>query len=126
MVFGNQGDDLLIGTGSNNELFGGSGNDTVRGNDSILRGDNGDDLLIGSGSTFNGGSGADTFQILQGGTSVIRNLEAVDTIQIEVGAGETLTQTTEGRNTIFSIQGQNDPLLVVKNQFINLDRIETL
>ena len=58
------GNDLLLGAYSYDELFGGDGNDTLRGGGEgydidLLDGGQGDDLLEGSGY-FDGGSGNDT------------------------------------------------------------------
>jgi Ca2+-binding RTX toxin-like protein len=62
MMFGNEGNDILIGGSSLNLLFGGAGNDVLCGGKcaDLLSGDGGDDVLI-AGSGLNvvaGGSGA--------------------------------------------------------------------
>lgn len=74
-IFGTSGDDVLVGTGQNDQLFGGQGNDILiggagnnqlwggAGND-ILIGGKGSNLLVGGrgqDTMTGGGGGADTF-----------------------------------------------------------------
>src|SRR5690606_19608326 len=63
-LFGEGGDDTLIGGVSDDTLDGGSGNDLLAGNlgDDVLRGQSGNDSLQGGAGadTLDGGSGDDT------------------------------------------------------------------
>jgi Ca2+-binding RTX toxin-like protein len=68
-LFGNEGNDTIIGSGGLDQIYGGSGNDSIVGGAgfNFLRGNDGNDTLIGGndGNNFNGGAGND---FLQGGT----------------------------------------------------------
>ncbi|MEQ6203606.1 hypothetical protein ABMC88_11185 [Sulfitobacter sp. HNIBRBA2951] len=80
-----EGNDLLIGGIGNDRLFGGVGEDSLRGGD-------GDDLLVGGSElfdesesdVFNGGAGADTFELYADrGSDVIEDFAlGVDTLRI--------------------------------------------
>lgn len=66
-VFGGSGNDTLESTGTNNRLYGGSGDDKLFSNvnDSLFGGD-GDDILFGGqngGNRLSGGGGADQFWV---------------------------------------------------------------
>ncbi|HEX4880208.1 MAG TPA: VCBS domain-containing protein [Limnobacter sp.] len=76
---------ILIGTGSgDNELIGGSGNDTLVSNSSgktTIRGNGGSDLLVARGgtSTLTGNAGSDTYRFLGNyGTVTVDDLVATD------------------------------------------------
>jgi Ca2+-binding RTX toxin-like protein len=73
-MFGQDGDDLLLGGKGANVMFGGAGNDTLRGRggDDRISGGDGNDLIFGGagddtlragagGDTLSGGNGADLF-----------------------------------------------------------------
>ena len=75
MLFGGDGNDVLIGRAHRDHLFGQHGNDTLHGNggDDVLSGGDGDDLLQGgTGSDLlTGGRGADSFVFADGGDDVV-------------------------------------------------------
>jgi hypothetical protein len=65
MVFGGDGDDIIIGSQANDYLFGGNGNDKIwgRGGNDKLYGEAGNDWLYGENGNdyLNGGTGRDQF-----------------------------------------------------------------
>ncbi|MEM5474120.1 VCBS domain-containing protein [Hoeflea sp. AS60] len=81
IVFGGSGNDTLRGRGGNDEIHGGDGDDNINGNSNVdvLYGDAGDDTINGGGGndTITGGTGADF--ILGGGGN--------DTVIWSVGDG---------------------------------------
>ncbi|MGM9500767.1 beta strand repeat-containing protein [Desertifilum tharense IPPAS B-1220] len=74
-VFGQAGNDTIVGSSSADTLFGGSGDDSLVGNagNDLLNGGIGSDTLIGGtgNNTLTGGAGADWFGLQVGGTQTI-------------------------------------------------------
>ncbi|MEI6641678.1 MAG: calcium-binding protein [Novosphingobium sp.] len=111
------------GDGFNNRLIGGSGADTLRGNDGedwidggagldAINSDNGNDIVTyrGTASTINGGADTDTLRVLgaatinlnngdqtSGDTAVVSGFENVD------GSASAATVTAIGRNDVRSV-----------------------
>lgn len=88
LLQGGAGDDLLEGQRGNNTLEGGDGNDTLNSGrgDSTLDGGSGDDLLIADLTShgshlLTGGTGADTFRVING----ITGLGHVSIADFEIG-----------------------------------------
>ncbi|MGF2033762.1 MAG: alkaline phosphatase family protein [Nostoc sp. CmiVER01] len=78
LSFGGSGNDTLKSNGSNNRLYGGSGDDKLfsSANDSVFGGD-GDDVLfagIGGGNRLTGGAGADQFWIANASLPTSKNI----------------------------------------------------
>jgi Ca2+-binding RTX toxin-like protein len=109
-MFGQQGNDTLVGTGANASLYGGQGTDSlfVEGNNSYLSGDLGNDTLLVAqdvtGSTLLGGEGNDSLYGFDG-TDNILNGGAGNDILVAGDPGDTLIG---GEGNDFFI-GSNDP-----------------
>ncbi|SMP75586.1 Dockerin type I repeat-containing protein [Neorhodopirellula lusitana] len=76
IIFGGDGDDIIVGSPNVDEIYGGRGNDTIDagGDDDTIYGEAGNDIVTGgTGSdSFFGGDGSDTFVWNQGdGSDVI-------------------------------------------------------
>lgn len=74
LMFGQQGNDTLVGTGENASLYGGQGTDSLLATaDSYLSGDLGNDTLnvTGSGNTLLGGEGNDSLFGLNGTENIL-------------------------------------------------------
>ncbi|WP_333496307.1 Ig-like domain-containing protein, partial [Kluyvera sp. CHPC 1.251] len=81
VLYGGEGNDILVGGGGNDMLYGGEGDD-------ILYGGTGNDTLIGGkgDDTLYGGSGSDTFTWLKGddGHDVIKDFRADEGDRIDL------------------------------------------
>jgi Ca2+-binding RTX toxin-like protein len=123
VVHGGEGNDVIIGTGKDDELFGDAGNDTLKGGNGadMLFGGVGADLLLGEGGkdklfgeagkdtldggadddTLDGGADDDTF-IRSAGNDVydLSNFGSVDIID-GTGLGETLDFSDKSTNLTF-------------------------
>lgn len=75
MLFGGDGNDILRGRAARDHLFGQHGNDTLYGNggNDVLSGGDGDDILHGGEGSdlLTGGRGADSFVFADGGEDVV-------------------------------------------------------
>src|SRR5215469_2536638 len=106
-VFGQGGNDTMIGGSGNDELFGGAGNDILEGkggNDLLFGGDGNDTLIGGAGDDqMFGEAGNDTFVWNPGdGTDLIEGGDGVDTAVVNGGNGsETFTITANGSRVRF-------------------------
>ncbi len=78
LSFGGSGNDTLKSQGSNNRLYGGSGDDKLfsSANDSLFGGDGDDVLFAGQegGNRLSGGTGADQFWITNGSLPASKNI----------------------------------------------------
>ncbi|OYE01167.1 hypothetical protein CDG79_31095 [Nostoc sp. 'Peltigera membranacea cyanobiont' 232] len=112
LSFGGSGNDTLTSNGSNNRLYGGSGDDKLFAgvNDSLFGGD-GDDVLFasqGGGDRLSGGAGADQFWIANASLPISKNIVtdfAIGTDKIGLGGiGVTqfsaLTLLQQGSDTL--------------------------
>jgi Ca2+-binding RTX toxin-like protein len=113
MLFGDSGNDTLLGMGGNDQLFGGAGNDTLTGgtgNDSVF-GEAGNDLMIwnngdntdlnegGDGNDtveVNGANLADNFTIAANGTRVRFDRTNLVPFSIDIGTSEKLVLHANG------------------------------
>jgi Ca2+-binding RTX toxin-like protein len=106
-LFGEKGNDTLIGGSGNDQLFGGTGND-------ILLGKGGDDLLFGGSGddTLTGGAGSDQMFGQAGndrmiwnpgdGSDLMEGGDGIDTAEVNGGNGaETFTLTPNGTRVRF-------------------------
>lgn len=108
--FAGAGNDVLIGNGIENMLYGEDGNDTIdgqTGNDTILGG-NGDDWLIGGGGLdqITGGAGKDVFEVRFGhGYDLITDFKRGED-RIFLGSGvSSLAATVQDSNYLLYQQG---------------------
>ncbi|MEV8467744.1 calcium-binding protein [Fluviibacterium sp. DFM31] len=86
LLFGDGGDDTLIGGLGGDVLIGGDGNDTLTGND-------GNDIMLGAAGndTFNGGAGNDVFYIGESGDVVSDGGAGFDKAVISATGGISLS-----------------------------------
>ena len=114
-ISGAVGDDMLVGGGIADVLFGGQGNDTLNdsGGDNVFDGGQGDDLLLG-------GSGSDTYYFRRGsGADVITNqssdpsLSAVDRVLLgrEI-APQDVAIWRDRDNLYLQLSGSGDKLTI--------------
>ncbi|BAY07980.1 phytase [Calothrix sp. NIES-2098] len=114
-LYGGSGDDTLISSGSNNRLYGGSGDDKLfsNSNDSLFGGDGDDVLFAGDrgNNRLTGGNGADSFWIVNASLPTSQNIvtdftPGIDAIAIG-GIGvlqfSDLTLLQQGDNTLVKI-----------------------
>ncbi|WP_416289979.1 esterase-like activity of phytase family protein [Nostoc sp. UHCC 0251] len=109
LSFGGSGNDTLKSQGSNNRLYGGSGDDKLFSNvnDSLFGGD-GDDILFagqGGGNRLSGGAGADQFWIANASLPTSKNIVTDFAIGIDkIGLGgivlNDLTVLQQGSDTL--------------------------
>ncbi|MEH2246329.1 esterase-like activity of phytase family protein [Nostoc sp.] len=112
LSFGGSGNDTLKSQGSNNRLYGGSGDDKLFSsvNDSLFGGDGDDVLFAGQGGSdrLSGGAGADQFWIANASLPTSKNIVTDFAIGIDkIGLGgvgvtqfSALTLLQQGSNTI--------------------------
>ena len=108
VVYGNLGDDTCYGGGGIDWVRGGQGNDSLSAGagDDLIWGDRGDD-------TISGGAGADIFSVFgEGGLDRILDFNAAegDRLRVEAGYGYTIAQV--GADTVVSITGGAQAVLV--------------
>jgi Ca2+-binding RTX toxin-like protein len=122
---GGDGDDLLQGGAGQDTLDGGVGNDTLDGGqgvpDFLNGGDGDDDLALSGGDFAHGGTGSDTFSLLdwvaEGGVSTISDYDPQeDAIVLVYDATQTLSpdvslETDDGGDVTILVDG--DPVAVV-------------
>lgn len=126
-IYGGMGDDFLYGIGGDDELFGGDGNDVLDGGGSIdiLRGEAGNDTLYGyTGDTLIGGSGDDTYKLLNKSNKIlISRGDGHDTVFFETATASILTFDTSisvnelwfeasGKDLIIKVLGENQSITV--------------
>ena len=122
---GNNGDDLLTGAGANDSLAGGRGDDRLNGTDSLLKGSGEKDSLVG-------GQGNDSF-ILGDGDSVFYSSEgskdlaiikdfSIGKDTIELSSGEYTIEGDDDSNTakLYFGDDDDDGELIAKIQFSGL------
>lgn len=119
------GNDILIGNGLDNILYGEDGNDTIdggAGNDTILGG-NGDDWLIGGGGLdrITGGTGKDVFEVRRNpGHDLITDFKRGED-RIFLGSGvSNLAASIQDNNYLLYQQG--DLLAIITGTSNNLTR----
>jgi hypothetical protein len=80
IIFGGKGNDRLGGKAGNDKLFGDEGNDQIWGDDGddLLQGGSGNDTLTGDDQS--GGSGSDTFVLIEGSDTIVDFKLGVDFI----------------------------------------------
>jgi glycerophosphoryl diester phosphodiesterase len=87
-LFGGSGNDTIISNGSNNRLYGGSGDDKLFSNtNDYLFGGDGDDVLFAGkagGNRLTGGAGADQFWIANGSLPTAKNIVTDFTLGTDV------------------------------------------
>ena len=119
-VFGDAGDDTLIGSSSHDFLYGGADDDVIN------AGDGGDFIQGGTGNdTLTGGSGADFFDFDFGdGHDVITDYQAgIDTIAISfAGSGErpSVSYAKVGSDWIITY-GSDGSTITVQSEIFNTD-----
>ncbi|MBD2567706.1 5'-nucleotidase C-terminal domain-containing protein [Anabaena lutea FACHB-196] len=88
VLFGGSGNDTIRSEGSNNRLYGGSGDDILYSNvNDFLFGGNGNDILFagsGGGNSLTGGAGADQFWIANGSLPTSKNIVTDFTAGVDV------------------------------------------
>ena len=97
VLMGGDGDDALLGSLDNDTLIGGAGTDTLHGGSGhdvlydrddnspdYLNGGAGDDTLMGGvGDNLHGGTGADTFKLIEGNDTIVEDFDPTEDV-IEV------------------------------------------
>ncbi|AFY32946.1 SdiA-regulated domain-containing protein [Calothrix sp. PCC 7507] len=87
-LFGGSGNDTLISSGSNNRLYGGSGDDKLFSNtNDYLSGGDGDDVLFAGkagGNRLTGGAGIDQFWVANGSLPTAKNIVTDFTLGTDV------------------------------------------
>ena len=117
-IFGNDGDDTIIGGNTIDNIYGGLGNDTIfgRGMDDRLFGGDGDDTIYGNAGndqifagfgddTVYGGFGADNLRG-GGGHDTIFGNHGSDFI--DAGDGDDIVRAGNGSDTVFGGAGDDD------------------
>ncbi|RCJ25446.1 hypothetical protein A6S26_16875 [Nostoc sp. ATCC 43529] len=124
-LFGNSGNDTLLGGNDNDVLFGNSGNDNLiggNGNDALL-GDSGNDALTGgSGNdTLLGGAGLDVFVFnsVSEGIDLIRDFQSSDDKILIYGSSFGATSANQ-----FSFDYSNGALSFGGQQFATLENVK--
>ena len=130
MLFGQSGNDTLLGKGGFDFLFGGAGNDTLTGgdDDDQVFGEGGDDRMIWNPGDdtdlFEGGAGTDTAEVNGGGGAEVFTATANGTrvrfdrldpapFSIDIGTTENLVLNMNGGNDSFSATGDLAALISV-------------
>jgi Ca2+-binding RTX toxin-like protein len=109
-LVGGQGADRLTGRGGDDFLSGDDGDDVLKG------GEGNDALLGGAGSdSLRGGAGSDRFTFLEiAGADRIEDFEVgLDTIYIDDATYADVEFSTVGNDTLLSIDGQSNTILLV-------------
>ncbi|HEY9804417.1 MAG TPA: esterase-like activity of phytase family protein [Leptolyngbyaceae cyanobacterium] len=114
-IFGGSGNDTLESTGTNNRLYGGSGDDKLFSgvNDSLFGGD-GDDILFGGqggGNRLSGGAGADQFWVANAALPTSKNtitdfkagIDKIGLGAVGVTQFSGLTLTQQGSDTLVKV-----------------------
>jgi hypothetical protein len=87
-LFGGSGNDTIISNGSNNRIYGGSGDDKLfSGVNDYLFGGDGDDVLFagkGGGNRLTGGAGSDQFWVANGSLPTAKNVVTDFTLGVDV------------------------------------------
>ena len=119
MLFGQAGDDTLLGKGSNDQIFGGADNDVLTGGtgDDTVFGEAGNDRMIwnpGEGTDLNeggdgvdsaevnGGNGAETFTVTPNGARVRFDRTAPAPFSLDIGTTESLVLNANGGDDVVS------------------------
>ena len=130
MLFGQTGNDTLLGNGGFDFLFGGSENDTLTGGDADdqVFGESGNDRMIwnpgddtdlnegGAGDDtveVNGGGGAEVFTTTANGTRVRFDRLDPAPFSIDIGTSENLVLNANGGNDSFSATGNLAALIKI-------------
>ena len=108
VVWGNLGDDTCDGGDGNDQVRGGQGNDSVSGGagNDYVSGDRGDD-------TVTGGLGADNFHSSQdAGIDRVLDFSLAQGDRVQLDPGTTYTVSQVGADTVISMGGANQMILV--------------
>ncbi|WP_353930484.1 CHRD domain-containing protein [Okeanomitos corallinicola TIOX110] len=131
MLFGGSGNDKIVSQGSNNRLFGGSGIDVLVSNQNdMISGGEGDDVLfagVAGGNKLTGGNGMDQFWVANGSLPMSYNIITDFTIGVDkIGFGGVevldfgqVTREQMGADTLLKI----DTIEVALLQGINADSL---
>ncbi|ODT88196.1 M57 family metalloprotease [Phenylobacterium sp. SCN 70-31] len=116
IVYGNLGDDTCFGGAGDDIVRGGQGNDSLSGGagNDFLSGDRGDDTIVG-------GAGADIFHFFaEAGMDRVLDFNAAEGDRVNLLPGTAYTVAQVGADTVISIVGTVDRMVLVNVQLDTL------